>query len=322
MYESNACLVWFPMHHTNLRAIDLNLLLVLDALLQERSVTRAAGRLHLSQPAVSHALDRLRALFRDPLLERRGTQMVPTQRATELSAQLGRVLTDIQQLVDLPQTPLAQRVQTVRVAMADYPCAVLLPALWTRLQKQAPGISLVCQNWLEGPRELERLQRGDTDLALSLFGDVPDDICKEKLGVEHYIGVARRRHPLGRTPTLDAFCRYPHVLVSAVGGQRSQLDGLLAAHGHTRRVAVSVGSFLTVPSLIAASDAVALVPRSLAQLWPPAQGLMRFTPPLPPPPFDIHLGYHRRRADDPGVMAVARCLRAVCRATLRTKTAR
>lgn len=306
------------MHQTNLRAVDLNLLLILDGLLGERSVTRAASRLSLSQPAVSHALDRLRSLFHDPLLERQGATMVLTPKAERLRPGLGRLIRDIQGLVDLPQTPLAELEQTVRLSLADYPCAMLLPLLWQRLQRIAPGIHLVCQSWHEGSREVERLQRGDTDIALSLFGEVPADIHREKVGVEHYVGMARLGHPLGEQPGLAELCRYPHVLVSAVGAQRSGYDALLAERGLKRQVGVSVSSFLSVPFIVAASDAVALVPASLASNWPPLAGLQTFTLPRPllPPPFDVHLGYHRRRSGDIGIMAVASCLREICREVL------
>ena len=307
------------MHETNLRSIDLNLLFVLSALLDERSVTRAAGRLHLSQPATSHALERLRALFRDPLLERRGRLLALSAKATTLKPRLDRLIGEMQGLVDLPETPLAQLEQTVRLALADYPCAVLLPPLWQRLQTLAPGIKLVCQNWSEGAREVERLQRGDTDIALTLFHDVPDDIHKERVGIEHYTGIARQRHPLGKTPSLAAFCRYPHVLVSAIGAQRSPYDALLQARGVTRQVGVSVSSFLAVPSIVAASDAVALLPRSLARFWSPLVGMLQFRPPVAPSPFDVHIGYHRRREHDAGIMAVVRCLKAVCKSMLRPR---
>lgn len=308
------------MHATNLRAVDLNLLLVLDALLGERSVTRAASRLALSQPAVSHALDRLRGLFHDPLLERHGAQMLLTPKAEALKPRLARLISDIQGVVDLPKPPLATLEQTVRLALADYPCAVLLPPLWRRLQELAPGIQLVCQSWQKGSRELERLQRGDTEIALSLFDEVPDDIHHEKLGVEHYVGIARAGHPLGPTPDGSEFCRYPHVLVSAVGAQRSPYDAQLAARGWRRKVGVSVSSFLAVPSIVAASDALALVPGSLARFWPPLADLLHFTPPVVPQPFDIHLGYHRRRGMDTGVMAVVDCLKEVCRDVLTAPT--
>ncbi len=300
------------MHGMNLRAVDLNLLLVLDALLAERSVTRAAGRLHLSQPAASHALDRLRGVFGDPLLERRGTHMALTAKAEALRPRLATLIHEIQSLVDLPPTPLFELTQIVRLSLADYPCAILLPPLWQRLQQLAPKLQLVCQSWHEGARELERLQRGDTDIALSLFTEVPDDICREDLGLEHYVGVARQHHPLGAQPGIAEFCRYPHVLVSAVGAQRSPYDAQLQARGWQRRVGVSVSSFLAVPSIVAASDALALVPASLARCWPPMADLLQFTPPIVPPPFPVHLGYHRRRAMDVAIMAVVDCLKAIC----------
>jgi DNA-binding transcriptional LysR family regulator len=117
------------MHQKNLRAVDLNLLVALDALLDERSVTRAAARLFLTQPAASHALDRLRSLFDDPLLERRGTAMALTPRAEEMQAPLRELPQNVQLLVRVPDIPLTQLRQTVHLAMADYPAAVIVPLL-------------------------------------------------------------------------------------------------------------------------------------------------------------------------------------------------
>ncbi|WP_374349945.1 LysR family transcriptional regulator [Chitinimonas sp.] len=300
------------MHNMNLRAIDLNLLVILDALLAEQSVTRAASHLHLSQPAVSHALDRLRSLFDDPLLERRGAQMALTARAEAIKLRLSLLLAEAHELIDPPQIPLLELQQTVRLSMADYPCAVLLPMLWSRLQRIAPGIQLVCQDWRDGARELERLQRGEVDIALSLFPEVPADICQLVLGREDYVGIARRDHPIAAAPDIEAYCRYPHVLVSASGALRTPFDALLAEQGLQRRVGLSVSSFLAVPSVVAASDALALVPRLLAQHWPGMAGVRQFTPPLSPPPYPAQLGYHRRRSRDAGVMAVVDCIKAIC----------
>ena len=304
------------MHKTNLRSVDLNLLVVLDALLIERNVTRAAQRLHLSQPAVSHALDRLRSVFDDMLLERRGRKMALTTKAETLQPRLADVIAAIQGMVDTRRLSLREIEQTVRVAMSDYPTALLLPPLWSQLQRIAPGIRLVCLDWREGSREMERLQRGEVDVVLSVIPAAPDDICIEPAGTETYIGLSRKGHPIGKKPTLEKLCSYPHMVVSATGALRSDFDLVLQKHGVHRKVALSISSFLAVPSILESSDTLALAPRSVALRWPSAAGLARFTPPLVPPAFDVHVAYHRRSGSDPAIMAVAENLQRICRTVL------
>ena len=310
------------MHMKNLRSVDLNLLVILDAVLSEGAVTKAAARLHLSQPAVSHALDRLRSLFGDPLLERRGQSMALTTKAESLRPRLRSLVGGIGELLTLPQTPLRELDQVIRLALADYPAAILLPRLWKRLRDVAPGIRLVCHDWREGSRELERLGRGDIDIALSMLSEAPDEIRRTLIGTEHYVAIARPRHPIGPRPTLRGFCEYAHVLVSAIGAQVSPYDSQLAERGVTRRVGISVDSFLSVPSIVAHSDALALIPGSLARHWPAAAALMQFRPPVEPLPFDVHVAYHARRDTDLGIQTVAKMLTEECRAALEAAEAR
>lgn len=306
------------MHIKNLRSIDLNLLVILDALLSEGSVTRASTKLHMSQPAVSHALDRLRALFGDALLARQGKAMVRTHKAKQLQPELAALIQHVTRLVALPASPLAELQQIVRISLADYPAAIGLPRLVGRLAAIAPGIRLACQEWREGQDELERLRRGEVDIALSVFPLQPDDIHIETLGTEHYVGVMRHGHPMGASPTLDAFCGYPHIIVSATGATRTMLDAQLEAMGHRRHVGLTVSNFLVVPAIVAASDHIALLPQSLATHWTGAAGLARFTPPLRAPSYEAHAAYHRRHVGDTGIRAVVAEIQTVYRALLET----
>ncbi|HEY0232514.1 MAG TPA: LysR family transcriptional regulator [Dokdonella sp.] len=292
------------MHEKNLRSVDLNLLVVLHALLDERSVTRAAARLFITQPAASHALDRLRTQFGDRLLERRGAQMALTPRAEELQAPLRELLGQVHGLLRTPATPLRELVQTVHVAMADYPAILVVPRLWARLRKVAPGIDLVVHGWAGLPQEIERLRRGDVGVALSTLVDVPDDIEKQHIADSDYVGLMAKRHALGSRPSAARFVSFPHVLVSATGASSSPFDRRLAEQGLRRRIGVSVASFLAVPAIVAASDAIALVPRSLAEHWAPAKSLARFRLPVDPGRFSIDIAWHRRRAQDPAIQAV------------------
>jgi DNA-binding transcriptional LysR family regulator len=299
------------MHRKHLRAIDLNLLVILDALLDERSVTRASARLFLTQPATSHALARLRSLFDDPLLERRGTTMALSARAEELQPQLREVLQGVQRLVRVPDVPLTQLRQTVHLAMADYPAVVIVPLLWARLRKIAPGLSLVLHSWTDNARELERLRRGDVSVVLSTLGAPPEDIEKDHIADEHYVGVTAKRHPLGPTPTARGLVAFPHVLVSAVGARTSPFDERLAALGLKRNVGISVPSFLSVPHIVAMSDAIAMIPRSLANHWGPAKELARFKLPIDAGTFSVDVAWHKRRTRDVAVEAIRKVLTEV-----------
>jgi len=304
------------MHQKNLRSVDLNLLVILAALLEEASVSRAAARLHLSQPAVSHALERLRHVLGDPLLERRGQGMQPTPRALALWPELESWMALSGRLVSPPSAPLSALRQTVRLALADYPCALLLPPLMAELRTHAPGISVVCHNWNEGRNEIERVERGETDLVLSVLDDPPAGIERLFLGVDGTVGVCRAGHPLGARPSLARFCSFPQIIVSAVGAERTEVDDWLSEQGVTRQVALTVASFLAVPSLVEQTDAIALVPHSLAVHWAPAAALQRFVPPFPPPYFDIHLAWHERASEDRAVAFVRDTLAQVARQNL------
>ncbi|MBV8657052.1 MAG: LysR family transcriptional regulator [Burkholderiales bacterium] len=290
--------------------------MILDALLSEGSVTRASAKLYMSQPAVSHALDRLRVLFDDPLLERQGKTMMLTLKAKQLQPELAILIQSVTRLVALPALPLAELQQTIRISLADYPAAIGLPGLVTRLAAVAPGIRIACQEWREGQDELERLRRGEVDIALSVFPARPDDIHIFGMGTEHYVGVMREGHPMGPSPTLEAFCAYPHIIVSATGATRTTVDVQLEGLGHRRNVGLTVSNFLVVPAIVAQSDHIALLPLSLATHWTGATGLARFTPPLQPPSYEAHLAYHRRHAADVGIRAVADEIIAVYQALL------
>lgn len=290
----------------HLRSVDLNLLVVLDALLDEASVTRAANRLGLSQPAASSALERCRRLFGDPLLERSGTGMRLTHRAESLRSPLRQLLDDTRTILTPADTPLDQLQQTVRLVVGDFPAILLLPLLVGRLAKTAPGIDLVAMGWSGADAALEALGRGDIDLALSVFPVVEPDFRRETLLNETYVVAMREGHPAAAAFDLDAWLEWPHVLVSGGGRTQGPLDAALTRIDRRRRVAVSVHSFMLVPPLLVASDMIAMLPRGVVDH---VGGLTAFDPPMPIDGFPLHLAWHRRRANDPAVMHVAGLVR-------------
>ncbi len=258
----------------NLRGIDLNLLVVLDALLEEAHVSRAADRLGLSQPATSSALERCRHLFGDRLLERATGGMRLTSKAEALRPRLKDALAGVVDVLAPPEVPLTDLHQTVRLLMADNLAALLLGPLVAALSRTALGLDLVVQPWHGAPAALEALTRGTLDhLAASVFGSVGADIRREELLRESYVVAMRHDHPAVAGSDLNRWLFYPHVLVSGRGEVRGALDEALARHGRTRRVGLVVPNFLLVPPLLLASDSsrccrAARSGRRYAATWP------------------------------------------------------
>lgn len=200
----------------NLGAIDLNLLVVLDALLAERHVSRAALRLNKSQPAVSHALARLRALFDDPLLVRHGGHLEPTVRALEIAPQLAEALAHMRLLMGSQPFDPAREPHVFRLAMSDYAALVLLPQLMTVLRRQAPNVDLLVS---QASREVMMAQAvdGEIDLALGVFPTLAEDLRTSLLFEEHFACLADRASLGGeKTMDLSAYLQRPHILVSCV----------------------------------------------------------------------------------------------------------
>ena len=295
----------------NLRSIDLNLLVILDALLDEAHVSRAAAKLNLSQPATSSALERCRHLFADPLLERGKGGMRLTPKAEALRDPLKNLLVGIAAVVDAPDEPLSEIRQTVRITTADHPGILIASPLHHALSRSAPGIDLVIQPWHGAPAALESLARGASDIAVSVFPSIDDTAFHcETLLDEHYVVAMRRNHPAAACFTLDRWLAYPHILISGRGDTRSGFDDQLAALGKSRRVGIVVPSFLMVPPLLEDSDLIAMMP---AHTLPPdaEERFHILPPPIPVAGFPLHLAWHRRRDKDRAVQHVAGLLRSL-----------
>ncbi|WP_250464142.1 LysR family transcriptional regulator [Microbulbifer litoralis] len=244
------------------KRLDLNLLATLEALLEERNVTRAAARLHLSQPAVSAQLNRLRDMFNDPLLIPAQRGMTPTTMAQELLTPLRQALDQVRDTVVTHRhfdPALAEL--TVTIACTDYLQSVIGLTLIQKLRQQAPGIRLAIRN-LEPPRLESQMVRGEVDLALMTPDEAPPTLRTRHLYDEHYVLVGRLGHPqLGDNMSLEEYARLEHIVVSLSGGDfLTPVDQALQALGHTRNVVLSVASFLFVPEMVARSHLVALVP--------------------------------------------------------------
>ncbi|WP_374488841.1 LysR family transcriptional regulator [Zoogloea sp.] len=294
----------------HLRHLDLNLLKAFDALMDERSVTRAAARLSLTQPAVSGILNRLRDSFGDPLFVRTPRGITPTPRALALTGPVKRVLADIEQLLTPTDFDPASAAFTVSVAATDYALRAVVAPFIAALRPRAPGIRVAVRPMDEADMQA-RMERGELDLALLTPESAPPDLHSRRLFDESYVCVLRAGHPQGAGPLdLDSFCALDHAIVSLQGGGFSgATDAALAQLGRTRRVMVSVPSFVMLLDLIRSTDLAALVPR---RLLTDLQGLQALEAPLPIPGFTKLLTWHPRTHDDPGHRWVRGVMAEVC----------
>lgn len=282
----------------SLRQLDLNLLLTLDILLEERNVTRAAERLHLSQPAVSVQLARLRDVLGDPLLLPGPRGMRPTARADDLRAPLRQALEALQLAIAAPGPfDPAGADNTWRVAAFDYGSStIVLPAI-ASLRAQAPGTRLALLA-VRPAAIAQEAEQGGIDLAFHVATEAPEGMRRRSLFKERYLLAGRIDHPRLRTPpTLEEFRALEHAIMSPEGGGFvGGTDGALAQLDLTRRVVLSVPNFLFLKSVLARTDLVALLPE---RLLADAPELRAVEPPLEVPGFEMLMLWPERVHRDP-----------------------
>lgn len=281
----------------SLAGIDLNLLVVLDALLAERHVSRAALRLNKSQPAVSHALARLRHLLDDPLLVRHDGKLEPTARAMEIAPQLAEALERLRRVLGPSDFDPATEKRVFRLAMSDYGAAVLLPEIVPLLRARAPNVDLLVS---QASREVMVSQTvdGEVDFAFGVFPELDRSLQSRLLFRESFACLADAAS-LGGAKALDmaAYLARPHALVALRPDRENEIDSALAAFGHRRRICLALPHWGVAPSLIAGTDLVLTVARRI--LPPAGPGLAIFEPPFEIPPFAFEQIWHPRRDRDP-----------------------
>lgn len=303
--------------------MNLNLLLAFEALLEERSVSRAAARIGLSQPAMSNALARLRAVFADPLFTRTARGMTPTARALELAGPVRGGLAQLRgALAARPRFDPAVSTRSFRLAMTDYAELLLLGPLLRRIQRSAPELQILVRRpeRIFIPPEAE-LRAGTFDAAIGFFPEAsalePGTYSRD-LFVEENVCLARRGHPLMRRRfTLRQFASARHVAVFYRADSRGLIDNILAGHGLRRRLQAATPHFLTVPYVVAESDLIAVVPAGLAARFRKKLPLEVRKLPLRLPPFHLRLLWHEHTAEDPAHewlrSEIIHCFRAVSR---------
>lgn len=281
-----------------LRRLDLNLLVVFAAIMEERSVTRAGDRLGLSQPATSGALARLREAFRDPLFIRTGRAFEPTARALALMERLGPALETLAGAIapSVPFDPATDR-RDWRIACQDDVAIPLLPRLMPVLAREAPHCTLTVRrgDWKSVPGQLER---AEVSLALGYMADdLPANAKRRVVLAGHF--VVLRADPAPEPITLEAYCARPHVLVTYAGDLRGRADEALERLGRSRRVVLGLTEFALLPAVLAGSDLVATVPNFVAETLAAQAGLRIDPTPFEPPPAVVSMAWRGAADGDP-----------------------
>jgi DNA-binding transcriptional LysR family regulator len=284
------------MHEVDLRRIDLNLLVALEALLEERNVTRAAQRLGMSQPAASRALGRLRALFSDALLVDGAGGYMLSARAEELRPHLRRTLASIGDMLEASAFNPAAATGRIRLLMPDLQAAVLAPHLLARLAREAPSLDLEVA--APGTDGFAALEHGGADAMVALIDNAPAGIQRRRLYGEELVTLMRTQHPaLARKLTLERFLALEHIVVSVTGSGPAPVDEALARMGQARRVKLRVPNFFAAVEIAARSDLVMTLPSSLARAAATIGRFVALPPPLDLGVFTMSLAWHARQQD-------------------------
>lgn len=251
----------------NIGSKDLNLLYVFHVLYQEGNASRAAARMALSQPALSHKLNRLRDEMGDPLFVRAPRGLTPTPRAHELAPQVQRLVGELDAFYDAcAGRDYLARSERIHIYTTDYMEQLLLPALLPQLRSHAPGVVLVTHN-TRGELPREELEKGTCDLAIAgFYEDLPDTFHQQRLCSEDFVVLASKSNPhLARGLDLEAFLAREHLLTTLTGDLNGVVDRALAAQGRTRKVVAGLSSFLAPSRLVRGTELLLTCLRSVAQ---------------------------------------------------------
>lgn len=278
----------------NIRDIDLNLLVLLDALLRERSVTRAALAMGMTQPAMSNALKRLRKLLGDPVLVRTAGGMQPTARAEQLHRPVRDALARMEAAIAPNRAfepATAERLFTILIT--DYAASVLMPRVVGVLEREAPNIAL---NILSASGDaIDQIERGEADFLVNQFGQLPANFHQQRLWSDRLACLIRKDHPAlmatGGELSLDDFLAQRHILITQTGIGLSRLDDALADRGLTRHISVLTRHYQLPRELVANSDMIAALPARIARYQARHLGLIVMEPPIDLPEFQVGIAW-------------------------------
>jgi DNA-binding transcriptional LysR family regulator len=293
---------------------DLNLLKVLAVLLEERHISRAAARLHVTQPAVSRALARLRDEFADQLFVRSPRGMLPTTKALAMEKPLIEMFDKINSFYKAPETfdPATAR-GTVRIATTDYFEQVVWVDLVGQLCRVAPGLRFVTV-MTGSALPVDAMRDGSTHIAIAgFFGDLPNGFMRQALYSDHFLSVMRKDHPFGkRELSLDDFISLPHLVVSPGGDSFGVVDAELQKKRLQRHVAASICGFMSSGPLVANSDLILTAPGKLIERFTANLPLRSMRPPLSLPKINVVQVWHERFHHDPMLSWVRKMIHETC----------
>lgn len=285
----------------NLQQMDLNLLLVFDALMQEQNLSRAALRLHRSQPAVSNSLARLREQLDQPLFIRTAQGLKPTAQAQALYQPIRQALSILQRSLSNDSGIDSQSEQHLHLSMNDYAQAILLPLLSQRLQQAVPRWTLSVHND-DAKQIVRKLNDGELDLAIDYLHFDDPQLCYEPLHEEPLCVIARKDHPaLAEGLSLEAYKSAKHVSVLSRDGRGSPLEIVLGSSRVQRQVQLYLPNYLPLPAIVANTDLLATVPAQLPKLWGTQFPLSSAPLPLPLNGVQISLIWHRSQDRSPSM---------------------
>ncbi len=280
-----------------LKKFDLNALVTLQVLLEEKHVTHTAEKLNLTQSAVSRTLAKLRQMFDDPLLVKSGKHLALTTKAERLQPQLNQLLDNISELL-VPDAFDAETHQgSIRLATTDYGSHSILPRLVPLLNVAAPNVHLTAVDWRSNL--LTELEENKVDLIIGGATEPPADIFQRVVANDHFQGLVRRGHPHEHHISLDDYLELNHVMISPSGNGNSEIDDSLAKQGLKRNVAVRVPHFFAALEIIARTDFMILLPANFIRRYVDQNRFSVLSIPFDIPEIEISMFWHARMHHDP-----------------------
>lgn len=283
------------MNNLKLEDINLNLLVSLNALLGERSVTQAAKRMGVTQSAMSHSLRRLRDLFDDPLLVGGAAGMVLTPRAERLATPLREELIELERVVrDETRFDPSTARRTFRLSTTDFIAMVMMPPLLDIVTRESSNVDLTVQQ-VEFDRLAWQLETGELAMSLGVSMGASVGLKRKKLFEDDFVCVVRKNHPGVQEPmTMETYLSLSHMLISPKSDGDSVVDRALAKMSRARRIALRVPFFAAAPMMIASSDMILTAPRRMVERLAPRFDLELHEPPLQLPRFSVVATWHER----------------------------
>lgn len=294
----------------HLRRIDLNLLVALDTLLRERSVSRAARALHLSQSAMSHALGRLRDMLHDPLLVRGPAGLVPTLRAEELREPVRKALQDLEDALSPREFSPARITRAFCLLTTDYVEYLICPPLVERLREAAPRARIQIKA-MRSPRVHDELVEAQADMAVS-FADHAPGKHGQALMTEGYACLVRRGWFDGKAPTMAQYLASPHIVVSTYGNFSHAPDVALGRLGHTRRTVMTSPHYLAAAEIVCRSDLILTIQSSFARQLAERLPVTVCELPYAVPPIPLNLHWTDRTHSDPAQQWLRGLIGSIC----------